>query len=130
MAAVVAQETFSTGAIVERMVSIRDERREIKERDSELYQVWHDLEALLIDQLDAQGVTKVATDTGTATLTETVLPRVENWDAFYDHIKDTDSLYLLQRRVSSGPFREHLEAGRELPGVSSYLQRSISLRKQ
>ncbi len=129
MAEVATQETFSTGVIIERLVAIREERRHFKRLDSELSKSWRDLEALLINQMDAQGVTKASTDAGTATVSETVLPKVEDWDALYAHLKETDSLYLLQKRVSSAAFREQHEAGHTVPGITPFVQRSISLRK-
>ena len=85
MAEVATQETFSTGVIVERLVAIREERRRLKRLDSELSQSWRDLEALLINQMDAQGVTKASTDAGTATVSETGLHKVEDWDGLYAH---------------------------------------------
>ena len=120
---------FGTGALIERMIEIRDERRRLKQRDSELTQAASDLEKLLVDQLDAQGVTKASTSAGTATLTETVLPRVEDWQAFHAHLKETGALHLLHRRVSSTAFRELHEVGASVPGVTAYIQRAISLRK-
>ena len=129
MTEIAAQEIFSTGVIIERMVAIREERRRLKRLDSELSRSWSDLEALLINQLDAQGVTKASTDAGTATVSETVLPKVEDWGALYTHLKETDSLYLLQKRVSSAAFREQHEAGLTVPGITPYVQKSIALRK-
>ena len=110
-------------------MAIREERRRLKRLDSELSQSWSDLEALLINQLDAQGVNKASTDAGTATVNETVLPKVEDWDALYAHLKETDSLYLLQKRVSSAAFREQHEAGLTVPGISPFVNRQIALRK-
>ena len=121
---------LSAGALIERMVEIREERRRLKQRDSELYQAWSDLEQLLLDQLDAQGVTKASTEAGTATLNEMIVPRVEDWDALHAHLKQTGELHLLHRRVSSTAYREFYEAGVELPGVTAYTQRSISLRRR
>ncbi len=129
MSEIAAQEIFSTGVIIERMVAIREERRRLKRLDSELSESWSDLETLLINQLDAQGVTKASTDAGTATVNETVLPKVEDWDALYAHLKETDSLYLLQKRVSSAAFREQHEAGLTVPGISPFVNRQIALRK-
>ena len=129
MAELATQETFSTGVMIERMVVIREERRRLKRLDSELSESWRNLEALLINQLEAQGVTKASSDAGTATVSETVLPKVEDWNALYAHLKDTDSLYLLQKRVSSAAFREQHEAGLTVPGITPYVQKSISLRK-
>ena len=129
MAEVATQETFSTGVMIGRLVAIREERRHLKRLDSELSKSWRDLEALLINQLDAQGVTKASTDAGTATVIETVVPKVEDWGALYTHLKETDSLYLLQKRVSSAAFREQYHAGLTVPGVVPFVNRQIALRK-
>ena len=129
MVAAATQETFSAGVIIERLVAIREERRHLKRLDSELSKSWRDLEALLIGQLDAQCVTKVSADAGTATVNETVFPKVDDWNLLYAHLKETDSLYLLQKRISSAAFREQHEAGHTVPGITPFVQRTISLRK-
>lgn len=90
------------------------------------------LEQQLLDMLDDQELTRVAAGKFTVSITENVVPTVDDWDSFYQFMKDEDALFMLQRRPSPPAYREMLEArdGEEIPGVSSYTKRAISLRSQ
>lgn len=112
------------------MVEVRDERRAIANRDKELVEEWNSLEGALMQRLEEQGMDRASAPAGTATITETLLPQVEDWDAFYTYIDETSSWHLLQRRVATAAFRELHQSGEEVPGLSPYTKRSISLRKK
>ena len=118
-----------TSAIIAKMVEARDERRRISERDKELIAEMRSLEMELLVRLDEQGMKKASTDDGTASITETVLPNVTDWDAVYEHIKETGDFYLLQKRPAAAAFRELHDSGEVIPGMEAYTKRSISLRK-
>ena len=120
---------LSTGDIISRMVSCRDERRRISGRDKELISEWRSLELELLTRLDSQGMKQASTDDGTATITKTTLPNVVDWDALWEHIVDTRAFHLLQRRPAAAAFRELNSSGEKIPGIDAYEQRTISLRK-
>ena len=120
---------LSTGDIIARMVSCRDERRKISGRDKDLIKEWRSLELELLQRLDSQGMKQAATDGGTATITKTILPNVVDWDALWQHIVDTRGFHLLQRRPAAAAFRELNSSGEKVPGIDAYEQRTISLRK-
>lgn len=124
------KQKITTANVVKRMVEVRDERRKISARDKELIDEWRSLEMEMITRLDEQGMEKVTTAGGTASISETVLPQVTDWDAFYQYMQDEDALYLLQRRPAAAAFRELNDAGKTIPGVDPYTQRSIGLRKK
>lgn len=116
--------------LVERMVEVRDERRRISSRDKELVDEFRSLESEVLIQLDEQGMEKASTPAGTASINETVLPQVTDWDAFYQYMIDNDSLHLLQKRPAAAAFRELNESGEVINGVEPYTQRTIGLRKK
>jgi len=120
---------LTTSAIIAKLVEVRDEKRRIKEREKELIDEWRSLEMELLVRLDEQGMKKAATDDGTASVTEVVLPQVVDWDAVYEHIKESGDFYLLQKRPAAAAFRELHESGEVIPGMEPYTKRSISLRK-
>lgn len=122
-------QKLTTAEIVKLMVEIRDEKRTLKAREKELNERWRSLEMELLIRLDEQGMEKAATKDGTASITETILPQVVDWDAFNAHILENDALFLLQRRPAAAAYRELLESGEVVPGVEPYTQRSIGLRK-
>ena len=118
---------LTTAAIIAKLVECRDEKRRIKEREKELIEEWRTLEMELLVRLDEQGVKKASTDDGTTTITEVVLPQVVDWDAVYEHIKETGDFYLLQKRPAAAAFRELHDSGEVIPGMEPYTKRSISL---
>jgi len=120
---------MATSDIIAKMVENRDERRRIKDRDKELVEQFRSLEMELLIRLDEQGMLKASTDAGTASITETILPQVTDWDAVYEHIRDTGDFYLLQKRPATAAFRELHQADIVVPGMEAYTKRAISLRK-
>lgn len=119
----------STSDIIKAMDEVRDERRRIADRDKELISSWKNLEEELISRLDEQGMLKATVAAGTATITETIVPNVVDWDAVYAHIQETGDFYLLQKRPAAAAFRELQQSGQEVPGIEPYNKRTISLRK-
>lgn len=120
----------TTAEIVAQMVEYREERRRIGARDKELIDLVGSLELELLIRLDEQGMEKVSTAAGTATINETVLPQVIDWDEFYAYMVENDALYLLQKRPAAAAFREMQESGQSVPGVEPYTKRTIGLRKK
>ncbi len=119
-----------TSDIIAKMAEVRDERRRIASRDKELVAEWRSLEMELMTRLDEQGMLKASTSDGTASITETVLPQVVDWDAVYAHIQETGDFYLLQKRPAAAAFRELHQSGEVIPGIEAYTKREISLRKK
>jgi len=118
-----------TSGIIASLVEVRTERRNISARDKELVEKWRALELELLVRLDEQGMLKASTEAGTASITEVVVPQVVDWDAVYEHIKETGDFYLLQKRPAAAAFRELHDSGQEIPGMEPYTKRSISLRE-
>lgn len=121
--------TLTTRDIINEMNEVRDERRRISSRDKDLVARWRALEMELLIRLDEQGMLKASTEEATASITQTVLPQVVDWEALFDHIQETGAFHLLQRRPAAAAFRELNQSGEEVPGIEPYIKREISLRK-
>lgn len=119
-----------TSAIIEALVTCRDERRRIADRDKELISVWKTLEEELLNRLDEQGMLQGKTAAGTASITETIVPNVVDWDALQEHIQETGDFHLLQKRPAAAAFRELHASGEVIPGMEAFNKRTISLRKK
>ncbi len=113
--------------IIKRMLEIRAERKAISERDSVLVEEWDSLEQALMSRLDEEGTKSAASMLGTAVITETEVPQVEDWDAVEAYIYENEAVHILQRRIATGAFRELLAAGTPIPGTRPLTKRSISL---
>lgn len=118
----------TVGAMMDRMFQIRNEKRELEEQVKALNEEWEGIEARLLMLMDEQGSTRVANHQGTAILSETLVPQVEDWESFIHWARDNDALHMIQRRVSSPAYREIIESGSSVPGLSPYTKRTVNLR--
>jgi hypothetical protein len=118
----------TTGAMIAKLIEIRDRRREIKAEDSELVEQWEALKARALAKMEEEGSNRVSSKDGMIILSETVVPQVEDWDAVNAHILATGDVHLLQRRVATGAYRELIEAGQGVPGIVPFVKKDINVR--
>lgn len=52
----------------------------------------------------------------------------DQWPKLFEWIQDNKAAYILQKRLSSGAVQELLNAGTELPGVSTLSRKKLNLR--
>jgi len=94
--------------------------KEIKEKDRLL-------DSVLIEKMDAQGLTRTANDMSSVTIKEESVPEVEDWGVLHEHIQKTE-FSLLHRRVSSAAWNESVKI-KDVPGVKATQLRKVNLRK-
>ena len=118
-----------TSDLVARAFEIREAVAQLNEQEKALKEELNNIKLLLLSRADEQGATRIATNLGTAIVSEDVLPQIQDWDALYQYIKDNDAWHLLQRRVNSAAYREIIAIpGGAVPGVEPYTRRDINLR--
>lgn len=88
-----------------------------------------DYENRLIAAMDAAGTETVKNEHGTFGRTEAIMPVAKDWEAIHDYVRENDAFHLLYRKLLATTYRELLDAGEEIPGVESYTNVSISVRK-
>jgi len=114
---------------IDKMYMLREQKRgleaQIKEVNAQITAVME----WLITKYGEVGTTTARGDLASATLTESVVPVIEDWGKVQDYIMENDALYLVHRRVASGPWKELINAGDEVPGIKPFTKRTISLRK-
>ena len=84
----------------------------------------------LMRTLDDVGTPTARGELASATITETLVPKIEDWGQVEDYVLEHDAVYLLHRRVSAGPWKELLDTGEQVPGIVPFTKRAISLRKR
>jgi len=130
LAQVEEQEPLTPGELIARMKRVRAVRKKLATRDKKMVEMWRDLDARLVAALDRLGMRRASSDEATATITEEELPVPKDWDEIDQYILDNAAVHLLQRRLSTSAWRELQQAGTEIPGVTTYTKRSISLRNR
>lgn len=87
------------------------------------------LEAEILSRATNNNIKTMGTDIAKISVSESVVPTIEDWDATLAHIVENKAFYLLKRSVNSGPFAEINAAGGSIPGVAPFTKLKLSLRK-
>jgi hypothetical protein len=96
------------GSMIDDLNSIREEKRVLNEKLSEVEGRFNDLQAQIIERMNAEGMAKGTGKAAAASVSQTIVATIEDWDKFYALIKKQDAFHLLHRRVSDPSFRELL----------------------
>lgn len=88
------------------------------------------LEAELMEALDSQGVDKTSIrGVGTVGINESVVPQATDWERIYEYVVEHQAFYLMNRALNAAAYRELLQTGEQVPGISSFTRRTLSVRK-
>lgn len=84
----------------------------------------------LLAELDAQGTVKATGRKASVSVQETIVPQVEDWDAFYAYVRKNNAFELLQRRPVAEAWREHAmnRRSKTVPGTVPFAKRKVSIR--
>jgi uncharacterized protein YPO0396 len=115
--------------IIDEMVVVRDQKRELEEKIKAYNSQLRDLEERYIQRCKEVGTEYARGRLGSATIVETVVPKIDDFDLVAEWIKENDALYLLHRRVSSVAWKELQDMGETVPGIEPFTKISVSLRK-
>lgn len=125
-------KTPTLGSLIDKLNDIRDKKRKAQEVVDELGEQYKELEASILQRLEAEGMDKGTGKKATVSRGEAVVANVVDWDAFYTFIYKNKFGHLLQRRVSEPAFRELLEMKGEKAmakaGVTPFVKVSLNLR--
>jgi hypothetical protein len=118
----------SLGALIDQMWSLREKKRELEASVKDLDGQLSDLESTLMEQMAEQGVDKMSGAMATVSISTNTVAQVEDWESFLAYIYKKKYGHLLQRRVSDPAYRELLEQGVAVPGVSPFSKQRLNLR--
>lgn len=121
---------MNLGEMIDELYNLRTKKSELNRQVELITEQYTALEAQVLEELQRQGTESARSSLATATVSESVVPNVTDWEAFYQYIIDTRQPYLLERRPSVVIYRDLLQAGEEVPGVSPFTKTSLSLRKR
>lgn len=120
--------TLLKGTTVDKLVGLRDKKRDLEASVKSLEGQIEDLQSQLLEEMEAAGVDKFSGKLGTVSISTNVVANVEDWDLLYPYIAKNKAWHLLQRRVSDPAYRELLEAGKKVPGVQPFSKKRLNLR--
>lgn len=108
-----------------------DLKREFTAADAKLAEAQERLRAAMLQHLNETGANSVSTDAGMFYKFEDVVPRGDDWEAFYRWIAEHDTFDFLERRIKKTAVKEYMEShqGAVPPGVSVFRSFDIGVRK-
>lgn len=124
----------TTAEIVEKYIKMRDKKGALKaefnKKVEKLDAALDLIEAHLLAQFTAQGLTSVKTEEGTAYKSSRVSAKVEDWDAALAFIQKNKLWHMLERRVGKEAVAQYNEEHGQLPpGVSMTEEITINVRR-
>lgn len=118
----------TVGAKIDALHALRGEKRQLEELLKAKAQEIDLAENDLIEQMDQQNITKSTGSKATVSISMSVKPSVEDWDAFYAYIHKNKYYHLLERRPSVTGCRELFDHKGAIPGVVPFTQRKLNIR--
>jgi hypothetical protein len=117
------------GPQIDALFDLREKKRALETEAEEIGRVIATKSVVIMAELDAQGLDKVAGRKAWVGITKSIVGQVENWDLLWAYIRRQNAPELLQRRLSDGAFREHaaMRRNRTVPGVVPFEKRKLSL---
>ena len=116
------------GAKIDKLHDLREQKRALEEQIKEIVGKASELENALMEQMDTEGVSKSTGNSATVSITLSVKPSVDDWEAFYKYIHRMKYYHLLERRPSVTGCRELLETKGKIPGIVPFTQRKLNIR--
>ena len=125
----VAKKPAPLGLQIDALFKIREELRELQEKEKAVQARITIAEAGVMEAMTAQGVDKSTGKLATVSISETITGNVVDWDAFWLYVYKNKFGHLLQRRVSDPAIRELFEQKGGVPGVEPFTKVKLNLRK-
>ena len=120
---------LTLGENIDLLWKIREEVRGYDDKIAELNKKYKATEEELMTQLADADMQAASGSKATASVSESVVPKVEDWETFYRYIHRNNAYHLLERRPAVAAFRELLEQrkGKNVPGVVPFTKRTLKL---
>jgi hypothetical protein len=115
--------------MIDKMFLLREQKRGLESQVKEVNKEIADLQQGLLARFQEVGTDYARGSMASASVTETIVPQIDDWGQVAEWVMENDALYLLHRRVSSGPWKELRDAGTDVPGIEPYTKVAISLRR-
>lgn len=118
----------NVGSAIDDLWKLREEKRKAELVVTEIEAKIEALQEVLLEELGKQGLDKATGKNASVSVGNTVVANVQDWDALWGYITKTKNFQLVQKRVADAAYRELLEMGRTIPGVSPFTKRRLNLR--
>ena len=116
--------------LVQRLDRAKDMQKKFSDLEKEASASARGIEQEILDALSATGQQGAKTTTKTISITQQTVPSKVEWDQVYAYIKEHDAFDLLQKRLAITSYKDRLEIGEDVPGVTTRELPKLSVRKR
>lgn len=122
----------SIGEQIDAIQHIRDQIDGLEEEIKELKKILDVKLYILLKVLDKEQTPTAAGKLARASVEESVVPQVEDWEKYWAFIRRHNAFELLQKRPAEAAWREHAARRREgtVPGTVPYVKRRVKISKK
>ena len=120
---------MNLGAAIDKLHNLREKKRELEDEVKKIRKIMDEEEINIFALLEEQDIPGAKGHTASVSITESIVPVIENDEIFFEHVLTTGDIHLLERRPSVRAFRETMESGDTVPGLRPFTRRTLSLRK-
>ncbi len=121
---------MNIGESIDYLYRVKGIKAKLNKRIKNLTEAYDKVEQELIRLIKEQQVVGLHSPTASATIMEESFGDIENFEEFEAFVIETNSLFLLQRRLSQAAYRDLKSAGEVVPGTKDFTKTSLSLRKR
>ena len=127
-------ETMVADESMEEMIrqyrGLVDSKEEINNNLKEVNGQMAILKDLIIAKMQGEGVDKVSTSDGSASIKTDIYPQVTDFPAFLTYVVSHRAWELTQKRVNQAPYRAAVLEGIEIPGLGEYEDTKLNFRRK
>lgn len=117
------------GEMTEQYFALLARGKDLEEQMKKVEEEIDLLKQTILESCDEAGLSSVTSKSGSLKVSESVVPSVSNWDAYYEYIHENKYYHLLERRPSVTGCRELFEQGVRIPGAEPFVRRVLRSKK-
>lgn len=117
------------GALSDALYEIREKKGILNGQLRDLSAEETSIESRLLEEMQRQGTTICRGNYATVSVSKSELPQVIDWEKVYFWVSRHKAPQLFQRRLSVDAYREILESGKTIPGITTYERTTLNVRK-
>lgn len=121
--------SMNIGEAADKLYLIRQKRFALQKEVDALKKSEAEIEAYLVDELPKVEAKGVAGAVARVQIKTKDVPIVEDWDAVYRYIAETNNYQLLNRRINTTAYTELAASGENIDGISERKIISLGLNK-
>lgn len=134
-AAATGAAAVPTDRLIEAYVELRDDKEKIQQRHKEELRAHNDMMEKIAGELDTRlvrdGAKTFSTDHGSATRVITTNAVCNDWEPFYDWVKQTNNFGVFPKKLNYAPFKEMAANEEPLPpGVRLESSARVQVRRK